>query len=116
MKRIMLESDIAISAGGQTLNELASVGVPTIGICMVENQLGNVKGWEKVGFLEYAGWNKENNFIKKIKNLLKYLEDIEIRESKSKIGRKFVDGKGAKRIAKYMLAKILGGLLCIGLK
>ena len=44
MKEIMFESDIAISACGQTLNELASVGVPTIGVCTAGNQLGNVKG------------------------------------------------------------------------
>ncbi len=107
MKEIMLESDIAISACGQTLNELASVGVPTIGICIAENQLGNIKGWEKIGFLEYAGWNKENSCIKKIKNLLKYLEDTKVRENKSKIGRKFIDGKGEKRIARYLLTEIL---------
>ena len=103
----MLESDIAISACGQTLNELASVGVPTIGICIAENQLGNIKGWEQIGFLEYAGWNKENSCIKKIKNLLKYLEDTKVRENKSKIGRKFIDGKGEKRIARYLLTEIL---------
>jgi len=110
IKEIMLESDIAISAGGQTLYELARIGVPAIGVYIAENQMGNIKEWERMRFLEYAGWNKENNFIKKIKNLLKYLEDIKVRKNKSKIGRKFVDGKGAKRIVKYMLTKILGGL------
>ena len=82
----------------------------TIGICVAENQLGNIKGWEKIGFLEYAGLYNENNIIADINKLLKNLESIKIRESKSKIGRKFIDGKGAKRIVKYMLTKILGGL------
>ncbi|HIE58998.1 MAG TPA: UDP-2,4-diacetamido-2,4,6-trideoxy-beta-L-altropyranose hydrolase, partial [Hydrogenothermaceae bacterium] len=38
MKDIMLKSDIAISAGGQTLYELARVGVPTIAIAVADNQ------------------------------------------------------------------------------
>jgi UDP-2,4-diacetamido-2,4,6-trideoxy-beta-L-altropyranose hydrolase len=98
MREIMLESDIAISAGGQTLNELASVGVPTIGVCIAENQLGNVKGWEKVGFLEYVGWYNKSNILEKIENSIKYLGKIKLRKSKSKIGREFVDGKSSLRI------------------
>jgi UDP-2,4-diacetamido-2,4,6-trideoxy-beta-L-altropyranose hydrolase len=98
MKRIMLESDIAISACGQTLNELASIGVPTIGVCIAENQLGNIKGWEKIGFLEYAGCYSKGNILEKIKNVIKYLEDMQVRKNKSKVGRKFIDGKGSLRI------------------
>jgi len=113
MKEIMLESDIAISAGGQTLNELASVGVPTIGICIAENQLGNIKGWEKVGFLEYAGLYNENNIIADIDKLLKNLESMKIRESKSKIGRKFIDGKGSIRIIKILLFNFFKSVLIL---
>jgi UDP-2,4-diacetamido-2,4,6-trideoxy-beta-L-altropyranose hydrolase len=98
IKEIMLESDIAISACGQTLNELASIGVPTIGVCIAENQLGNIKGWEKIGFLEYAGWYSKGNILEKIKNVIKYLEDMQVRKNKSKVGRKFIDGKGSLRI------------------
>jgi len=72
--------------------------------------LGIIEAWEKTDFLEYAGFYNEDNIITKINKLLKILENINIRKSKSKIGRKFVDGRGAKRIVKYMLIKILGGL------
>lgn len=89
MKEIMLESDIAISAGGQTLYELARIGVPTIGICVTENQIGNVMEWSKTGFLE-----SEMN----ISVHLKYLKSKEVRENKSKIGRKYIDSKGRLRI------------------
>ena len=103
MKEVMLNSDIAISAGGQTLYELARVGVPTIGICVADNQLGNIKKWKKIGFLEYAGLYNENNIIADIDKLLKNLESIKIREFKSKIGRKFVDGKGSLRVSNKLL-------------
>ena len=106
MKGIMFESDIAISAGGQTLNELASVGVPIIGVCMAKNQLESIKEWKRIGFLEYAGLYNKDNIITKTNNFLKFLEDIKLRESKSEIGRKFVDGKGSLRTIKLILLNL----------
>lgn len=47
MKTLMLESDVAISAGGQTLYELASVGLPTIAIQVVDNQSEDISGFLK---------------------------------------------------------------------
>jgi len=103
IKEIMLESDIAISAGGQTLYELARVGVPTVGICVAENQLRNVKGWERIGFLEYVGWYNKNNLVQKINNSIEYLKDVSVRKNKYKIGREFVDGKGGLRIYEFIV-------------
>lgn len=108
MKKIMLKSDIAISAGGQTLYELAKIGVPTIGIYIAENQLGNIKGWEKIGFLEHAGWYNEENILQSICKLFKKLENRIIRESKSKIARYHLDGKGSIRIVNKLLNIIKG--------
>jgi len=98
IKKVMLESDIAISAGGQTLYELARVGIPAIGICVAENQLRNVKGWEKTGFLEYVGWYNRDDILEKIKDAVECLKDVKVRKSKSKIAKKIVDGKGNLRI------------------
>lgn len=106
MKKIMLKSDIAISASGQTLYELARVGVPTISICMAENQLGNIKGLEKIGFLEYVGWYNKDNLMERLNNSIKYLENVKIRKTKSKIARECIDGKGVKRIIKEILREM----------
>jgi len=105
MKEVMLESDIAISACGQTLYELARVGVPTIGVCVAENQLGNIKGWEKIGFLEYAGWYNKSNILEKIKNVIEHLKDSEEeeKENRFKVAKKFIDGKGSIRTIKILL-------------
>jgi spore coat polysaccharide biosynthesis predicted glycosyltransferase SpsG len=106
MKNVMLESDVTISACGQTLYELARIGVPTIGICMVENQLQNTEGWRKSGFLEYVGWHNDenllNNLLEAINKLMPYTE----RFRRNKIGRKYVDGKGAFRIAKVFVKNL----------
>jgi UDP-2,4-diacetamido-2,4,6-trideoxy-beta-L-altropyranose hydrolase len=103
IKEIMLESDIAISACGQTLNEVARVGVPTIGICLAENQIRNAEKWVKIGFLEYAGYYNKDNMITKIDSMLKNLHNIKLREAISKIGKNFVDGNGSVRIINEIL-------------
>ena len=108
MKEIMLESDIAISAGGQTLYELARLGVPTIGVCVADNQLGIIKEWEKLDFIEYAGWYNEKSILQRIFKLFKKLENRIIRESKSKIARYHLDGKGSIRIVNKLLSIIKG--------
>lgn len=98
MKRVMLESDIAIAAGGQTPHELARIGVPTIGICIAENQLHNIEGWSKSGFLKYVGWYSDENLEQRLKSSLRYLANKRIRMHTSEIGRKVIDGQGYKRI------------------
>lgn len=44
----MLESDLVISAAGTTLYELCTLGVPTIAIPIVENQLVNARGFSRL--------------------------------------------------------------------
>ncbi len=103
MKRIMLDSDIAVSAGGQTLYELARLGVPTVAVCVADNQRGNIKGMRDAGFIEYAGeWcepDPEGNILKCIKKLMPQ----EARRRSAKIGRRLVDGKGAARVVSKLL-------------
>lgn len=103
MLKTMIESDIAISAGGQTLYELARVGVPTIAIGVAYNQTHNVKYWKRVGFIEFAGFWDEDNLYNSIKENLDSLQDIKLRTEKYKNGREHVDGNGALKIAKRCL-------------
>lgn len=104
MRQLMLEADIAVSSGGQTIYELARVGTPAIGISIVDNQTANVKAWAKLGFLQaYTGSIKNSDFdaflVKAVQNLL----DFSVRKVRSGIGRKLVDGRGALRITDKIL-------------
>jgi len=105
MKKAMLDSDITISASGQTLYELARVGVPTIAISVSDNQMNNVRGWQKAGFIEYAGWWQDDKLLTNVLVCINNLRKKGIRLKKSLIGRKFVDGKGCHRIVDYLLNK-----------
>ena len=103
LKEIMQECDIAISAGGQTLYELARVGVPTIGICIAQNQLQNLKGWSKSGFLEYIGWYNNKDIRSNLIAALEKIKSYNKRISCSRKTRELIDGKGSRRICDTLL-------------
>lgn len=101
----MQDSDIAISAGGQTLYELASVGLPTIAFCVAENQLQNVIGWSKTGTMEYAGRYEDKFFLANLSKALDREISFEKRANNSRGTRELVDGNGAKRLANEVLSE-----------
>lgn len=94
----MLDSDIAISAGGQTLYELASTGLPTIAVCVAENQSNNVSSWSMTGAMEYAGMHNEENLLSRLGTALDKLMSYNKRVDLSNKSNKLIDGTGAKRI------------------
>ncbi len=111
MKQLMLCSDLAISAGGQTIYELARTGTPTIAIVVAENQVFSVNKWKETGFIEYAGsWNSKS-LLTRLKESIIRLENKSLRKAMSDIGRSLVSGDGAMNIVssclKYFLKKHL---------
>jgi UDP-2,4-diacetamido-2,4,6-trideoxy-beta-L-altropyranose hydrolase len=106
MVEIMFRSDIAISAAGQTLNELARIGTPTITVSVASNQVNHINYWDKTGFIQFAGaWN-DDDLLNTILENIKILKDENMRRRKSEIGRKHVDGLGPVRIVEYCLRKL----------
>ena len=82
MLQLMYESDIAISAAGQTIYELAQRCVPTIAISVAENQKNNLTGWIKEEFLtsdfNYETVNLENRLLVVFSN---YKRDVRLKLS-----------------------------------
>lgn len=99
----MLKSDLAVSAGGQTLYELARLGLPTLSVAVASNQLHNVKNWEETGFSRYTGLWTDENLLGKMVEELRGLTDYSIRNQMSETGKMAVDGHGALRIVKKSL-------------
>lgn len=98
VKKAMFRADIAVSAGGQTLYELARVGLPAIVMAMAKNQLNNIKGWREAGFIGYAGWYNDRKFISRLSKELDLFMVYQTRLKKSYSGRSRIDGRGANRI------------------
>jgi len=105
MLDLILICDLSISGGGQTLYELANCGVPTIGICMAENQMGNIKALAETGFLEYIGRYDEGKITEKMEQAIERLLSKDAREKVSNIGKGLVDGRGAIRIVERSIHK-----------
>ena len=103
MKEIMLQADIAISAAGQTLYELARVGVPTITVAVADNQVNVMQGWQRTGAIEYSGRWDEPNIINNIYLATQRLMDRNLRQQRSRIARQIIDGKGSQRVVEFLL-------------
>ncbi|MGI6481852.1 MAG: UDP-2,4-diacetamido-2,4,6-trideoxy-beta-L-altropyranose hydrolase [Methanobacterium sp.] len=105
MMEVMFESDFAISAAGQTLYELARVGLPTIAIGVAHNQTHNLENWGEAGFVEVAGFWDDENLNHNILEKIQLIENRKMRTEMCQNGRKSVNGAGANRIAKHSINK-----------
>lgn len=90
MKELMLECDFVISAAGQTIAELARIGIPTYCIKVADNQEINIKNWMKLGFLLEE-------------DVLFALPSLAVRQMSSTKGRSLIDGLGANRCVEILL-------------
>ncbi len=106
MRELMLDADLAVSAGGQTLYELARTGVPTITFAVAENQSNNIYGWEKAGFIKNAGYCYDPGALENLEKLIMELSDENTRLSMSLSGNALVDGKGAMRVADSIVGRL----------
>ncbi|MFY9270846.1 MAG: hypothetical protein WAO55_13975 [Candidatus Manganitrophaceae bacterium] len=103
MKKGMLESDVAISGGGQTLYEMARIGLPGVSIAVAENQINNVMGWERAGVIDYAGWWETRTVLERVFASLIRLRDKKERARRGEIGKRLVDGGGSARVRDFVL-------------
>ncbi|MCK9280014.1 MAG: bifunctional UDP-2,4-diacetamido-2,4,6-trideoxy-beta-L-altropyranose hydrolase/GNAT family N-acetyltransferase [Melioribacteraceae bacterium] len=105
MRSLMKKSDLAISAAGQTLYELASTGTPTIAVIVADNQKNNVKGWIKNSFLTNEFQFEDKDLLKSIKHEIDMLSDTDLRVLLSCSGMRNVDGQGVERIVARLKEK-----------
>ena len=94
----MSEADMAISAGGTTTFELATMGLPALIIQVVDNQWGNAQAWGRIGAMIDLG-PLENLDASRLRDQLMVLaEDQSLRERMAIAGREYVDGHGVDRL------------------
>ena len=109
MADLMLESTMAVSAGGSTLYELCACHVPTVTFSYADNQLGNVTGFDRRGIMPYAGdATNDNDLGKQItQNLLKFHNNPEAQTSVINKMRSLDCGKGAAHLARCVKGTVL---------
>lgn len=95
IQQLMCTADFAVSAGGQTLCELARCGVPTAGICVEENQRNNFNAWVDAQCIVPF---EEKYLETQLSAFCMACENVAWRESFFVRGQTLVDGQGARRI------------------
>ena len=103
LKDYMDTADLAISGAGTTLYELCAVGLPTASYVLADNQIYNAERFDADRVIPCMG---DVRYDAVVHNVKEYLEEIEGNyEARKKISiemQKYVDGKGAMRIAQKM--------------
>ena len=104
---LMYNSDLAITAGGNTLLELAYLGIPSIVVCAEKFEIETAKLMEKKNFGINLGFG-QNLPISKIQScLITMIDDYKLRKKMNTNGPLLVDGKGNQRILKYIESIII---------
>ncbi|MBG7614034.1 hypothetical protein IWC96_01905 [Brevundimonas sp. BAL450] len=106
LRDLMLDCDLAVSAAGQTLFQLACCGTPTIMVGVADNQTRHLREWPETGAMTAAGvWN-DPTLPDQVVARLTALKSREARAAMSRRGRALVDGQGVAR-----LARLIGSIL-----
>ncbi len=106
MAERMLQSDVAVTAGGSTMYELSAVGVPMICFSFVDNQQAIVEGFKRQGVVYFGGdylRQGEGMLGAAAEHLARLAADCRLREEYSRRQRRLTDGRGAARIAASVL-------------
>lgn len=103
MRDAMMTCDLAISAAGQTINELAATGLPSVVFKVADNQANNIAGWKMYGFIDdyldaTADWDDSE-----LCEALQSLASADKRRRMSLRGQELMDGCGSDRLVKRSL-------------
>jgi spore coat polysaccharide biosynthesis predicted glycosyltransferase SpsG/L-amino acid N-acyltransferase YncA len=103
MMELMMSSDLAITAAGQTIYELLATQTPFIPIKVIENQENNIKSLLKYNPEQIVLRYDDLDFLSNLKKTLKIYSNVEYRKSYNLKYKAIVDGYGSKRIVDYLL-------------
>ena len=96
----MKKCDMAISAGGFTLYELATLKKPMIGLSLWENQYRNVHELDNQGVIYGLNYSDDEKFNKEFAAALSNMvEDSDLRYRMAQSAGKLFDGQGSIRAA-----------------
>ena len=103
MPELMAWADIAISAAGATLWELAFMGVPTLTVELMEHQRPIAHAFANSGAGLNLGWHGDLQGAKILDALQWLLADQARRSAMSAKGHALVDGRGPERVFAAMM-------------
>jgi spore coat polysaccharide biosynthesis predicted glycosyltransferase SpsG len=99
LRPLMDAADLAVTAGGVTMLELAAVGVPVVGVSLTPNQDANLDGFAAAGAVTGAGRLGDAGLGDRIGAAVRDFGDPARRRAAAERARALVDGAGAGRVA-----------------
>jgi UDP-2,4-diacetamido-2,4,6-trideoxy-beta-L-altropyranose hydrolase len=102
MPELMAWADVAVSAGGSTLWEMAFMGLPSIVILLADNQRGYAELARRTGVGVCLGWHAEVTALDIGSALSRLCLDHAGRSRVSAQLRQLVDGQGTQRVIEAM--------------
>lgn len=105
MAKLMANAELAISAGGSTLGELAVMNVPTILVIVADNQEKHAR-WAKDELINYVIEGRNNvNVISDISTVTIELgSDFKLRNALMNKNKSLVDGMGVCRVVENLIS------------
>lgn len=107
MVPLMDGAQMAISAGGTSVLELASRGLPALLIAIADNQLAICQMMRERGVMDYVGWHQDVS-VQALAAAVASLSEAGAAARRARFmeqGRAMVDGRGALRVAREMMAR-----------
>lgn len=108
MARAMAEADVAVTSGGQTLFELARLGLPAAVTAVAENQKLNVADWAAAGTIENVGLWSDPDWEERLRAALHRLEEPGRRQAAAAAGPRRVPGDGGAAIVRAVQERLAG--------
>ncbi|HPF47932.1 MAG: UDP-2,4-diacetamido-2,4,6-trideoxy-beta-L-altropyranose hydrolase [Alphaproteobacteria bacterium] len=107
MADLMISADLALGAGGTTTWERCCLALPSIVVCLADNQRDTINALEKKGAIINAG-NAESLSANKLSGMIYDLLDNPLRiNDLRKISGEICDGTGAEKIVSSLKSKMV---------
>jgi UDP-2,4-diacetamido-2,4,6-trideoxy-beta-L-altropyranose hydrolase len=99
---LLSRADLAIGAAGTTTWERMCLGVPSLVVCVAENQRSSAEALAREGMIIYLGTERDagvKNFVSAMERVVAGIEDLGAQALRDWLA---VDGLGAKRVAECL--------------
>ena len=108
LRPLLLDADLAVTAGGMTLYECLATGTPAVAVCLADNQRPNLE------YLGAAGLIVPTEIATLSTIVARLASDRPLRERLSAAGRQAIDGGGATRVADEIVRRLARGARPVG--
>ena len=100
LRPLLLDADLAVTAGGMTLYECLATGTPTVAVCLADNQRPNFEHLGAAGLIVPAERATLSATVARVAS------DRGLRERLRAAGRRAIDGGGAARVADEIVRRL----------